>query len=159
MVITNDHWLLISWFETCVYFKLQTFIDLLLTSLQWFTYFIRVVHSSHFRLLFGYFLFYFLVTFSKMRSENDLKMKAKRSLFAKWAYTPHFPKRLLFAFIFVFIFVFTFCRSFNLRSDAWALAPPSMLHQRSTTTLPSDLYHHNSVTTHRHHSHAHSHIN
>ena len=78
---------------------------------RWQVY--RVIHSSHFWLLFSYFLFYFLVPFSKMKSENELKMKAKRSLFAKWAYTPYFAKSLLF----VFIFIFTFCCSFKLRSD------------------------------------------
>ena len=92
----------------------------------------RVIHSSCFQLLFSYFLLYFLVTFSKMKSENDLEMKVKRSLFAKWACTPHFAKSLLF----MFIFVFTFRRSFKLGSDAWALAPPSTLHQHSTTMPP-----------------------
>ena len=58
----------------------------------------RVIHSSHFWLIFGYFLFYFLITFLKMNSENDSKMKSKRSLF-------------------VFIFVFTFCCYFKLHSD------------------------------------------
>ena len=97
----------------------------------------RVVHSSHFWLLFGYFLFYFLVTFSKMKCENDLKMKAKRSLFAKWAYTPHFAKSLLF--------VFTFCRSFKLRSDAWATINVASTFDDDaslTPPLPPQLCHH-----------------
>jgi hypothetical protein len=77
-----------------------------------------------------------------MKYENDLKMKAKRSLFAKWAYTPHFAKRLLFAFI----FVVTFCRCFKLRSPL-AATPRCQSQQRPAATATTN----NTTCNHYHH--------
>jgi hypothetical protein len=96
-----------------------------------------------------------------MRSENDLKMKTKRSLFAKWAHTPHFAKWLLFVFILP-----SFCRSIfvvisnsalTIATPTQCLPPPSRsTHDAATPSLlPSTLYRQcNSITTRRHHSHA-----
>ena len=64
----------------------------------------RVVHGSPFRLLFDSFSFYFSLTFSRMRCENEFKMRSKRRLFTKWATPPHFVQGLLFDFIFDLIF-------------------------------------------------------
>ena len=101
---------------------------------------IRVVHGSHFWLLFGSFFISLFIHFSRMRTQNDRKMKVKRSLFAKWWYTPHFAKRLLFVFIFVLLFGCSIQtpRSVPCQHDATTPLPlsPHTL-QVMTTTMTS----------------------
>jgi hypothetical protein len=72
---------------------------------------------------------------SKMKSENDLKIKAKRSLFAKWAYTP-ILQRASFSRSFLSSLFFVLSNS--------APTPNSLHHHQrrclphtSTTTTPS----------------------
>ena len=75
----------------------------------------RVVHGSPFWLLFDSFLIHFFTYFSRMRCENESKMKSKRRLFAKWATPPPFCKPSPFPSLFDFIFHLIFNAQFKLR--------------------------------------------
>lgn len=59
----------------------------------------RVIHSSPFSVLFDSFLISFFIYFSRMRHENNMKIKPKRILFAKWC-PPPFCKESSFRFQF-----------------------------------------------------------
>ena len=98
----------------------------------------RVVHSSHFRAIFGSFWSHFLISFLK----NGLQNEPKMNYFWKIEAYPRFCKNHHFSVHFHFPFFSLF------------QTPLQCLHTLTTTGLPpSTLYNlHNSVTTHRHHS-------
>ena len=72
--------------------------------------YIRVVHGSHFRAIFGSFSLFIFLPFFK----NELKNETKMIIFEKSNPSLAFAKMI----IFTFIFTLHFCCSFKPRSDA-----------------------------------------
>jgi hypothetical protein len=92
----------------------------------------RVVHGSPFWLLFDSFSLSLFTHFSRMRRENELKMKLKRRLFAKWATPPHFVNCLLFRG-----FSTSFSISFSLHNLNSAFYCHCTMHHRDPCSSPT----------------------
>src|SRR6202041_1799523 len=99
---------------------------------------IRVVHSSHFRAIFGSFSISFLFSFFKNGHQNETRMNRKMTIFEKSNHTLASAKMV----IFTFIFMFHFRLSFKLRYDAHSDQPPSTATPSFTPLPPQQVRHH-----------------
>jgi hypothetical protein len=93
----------------------------------------RVIHGSHFYLLFGSFFVSLFRYFFKNECENDSKMEHKITLFEKSCYLPDFVKSLLFQSIFANHFRTLF---FQLHFTRVSHAPPKLSHVQGFTARP-----------------------